>query len=88
MPASEMPDKKKNSKKRTVDPADLLKLRTEVGHTQQQAADFLYVEKRTYQNWEYDISRAPLAFYELYELKAIARGLLDARAQKTKMDKD
>ncbi|SCW89154.1 hypothetical protein SAMN05216370_0003 [Pseudomonas peli] len=54
----------------------LIELRNVVGHTQQEAADFLYVSKSTYQNWEYEISRIPLAFYELYELKAIARGLL------------
>jgi DNA-binding transcriptional regulator YiaG len=65
-----------SSKEKKVSPEELLELRQEVGHTQQEAADFLYVTKRTYQNWEYNKSRMPYAFYELYQLKAIARGLL------------
>jgi DNA-binding transcriptional regulator YiaG len=54
----------------------LIELRQEAGQTQQEAADFLYVPKRTYQNWEYGKSRIPPASLELYELKAIARGLI------------
>lgn len=60
----------------------MIALRTEVGHTQQEAADYLYVNKRTYQNWEYGVSRIPLAFYELYELKAIAYGLLGVASRR------
>jgi len=65
-----------SSDKKTVTAEELLELRQKAGHTQQEAADFLYVTKRTYQNWEYNKSRMPFAFYELYELKAIARGLI------------
>lgn len=54
----------------------MIALRKEAGHTQQEAADFLYTPKRTYQNWEYGHSRIPLAFLEFYELKSIARGLI------------
>lgn len=61
---------------KAVTPEQLIALRGAVGHTQEQAAQFLYVSKSTYQNWEYAVSRIPLASYELYELKAIARGLL------------
>jgi DNA-binding XRE family transcriptional regulator len=64
---------------KTAEAGKLIELRKAVGHTQDQAADFLYVSKSTYQNWEYEVSRIPLAFYELYELKAIARGLLKFR---------
>ncbi|HIH5042673.1 TPA: helix-turn-helix domain-containing protein [Pseudomonas aeruginosa] len=62
----------------------LLALRLESGHTQQEAADFLYVPKRTYQNWEYGKSRIPPASLELYELKLIARGLIKKPQQPAK----
>lgn len=65
-----------SSDKKTATAKDLCALRHEAGHTQQEAAQFLYVTTRTYQNWEYDKSRIPYAFYELYVLKATARGLL------------
>ncbi|MGG5276281.1 helix-turn-helix transcriptional regulator [Pseudomonas syringae pv. coryli] len=60
----------------------LIELRQEAGHTQQEAADFLYTPKRTYQNWEYGKSRIPPASLELYELKAIARGLIKRPSSK------
>lgn len=65
-----------SSDKKTATSKELLALRQEIGHTQQEAAQFLYVTTRTYQNWEYNKSRIPFAFFELYELKAIARGLI------------
>jgi len=61
--------------KRKATAEELIKLRLAIGHTQKQAAAFLYVTERTYQNWEYKDSM-PLAIYEYYEMKAIARGLL------------
>lgn len=63
-------------KQRKAEAASLLALRVAVNHTQQEAADFLYVPKRTYQNWEYGESRIPKASLELYKLKAIKNGLL------------
>jgi transcriptional regulator with XRE-family HTH domain len=71
-----------SSKKRVATPEQLKRLRQLANHTQEQAADFLYVEKRTYQNWEYNVSGMPYAYYELYELKAIALGLVAASALK------
>lgn len=54
----------------------LITMRTEAGFTQEQAANFVYVSLRTYQNWEYGLNRIPQASLELFELKAIARGLI------------
>ncbi|WP_150573646.1 helix-turn-helix domain-containing protein [Pseudomonas fluorescens] len=71
-----MPSNPNEKAKRTEMAEKLTALRAETGHTQQEAADFLYVPKRTYQNWEYGLSRIPQASLELYELKAIARGLI------------
>ncbi|UTH34298.1 helix-turn-helix domain-containing protein [Ectopseudomonas hydrolytica] len=65
--------------KKIANAEQLIELRTEIGHTQGQAADFLYVSLSTYQNWEYKVSRCPFAFFELYELKAISLGLLKRR---------
>jgi DNA-binding transcriptional regulator YiaG len=65
-----------SSDKKLATAEELLALRQEVGHTQQEAADFLYVTTRTYQNWEYSKSRIPYAIFELYVLKAISRGLV------------
>lgn len=61
--------------KRKASAEALVSLRLAIGHTQKEAAAFLYVTKRTYQNWEYKNSM-PLAIFEFYQLKAIARGLL------------
>lgn len=62
--------------KRRATAEQLVKLRLTVGHTQKEAANFLYVTERTYQNWEYKDSM-PYAIYELYVLKAIARGFIE-----------
>lgn len=61
--------------KRKATAEELVQLRLAIGHTQKEAATFLYVTERTYQNWEYKDSM-PLAIFELYVLKAIARGLI------------
>lgn len=68
-----------SSENRSVTSEELIALRLEIGHTQQEAADYLYVTKRTYQNWEYKKSRMPLAIFELYVYKAIAGGKLKRR---------
>lgn len=65
-----------HSDKKLATAKELLALRQEVGHTQLEAAEFLYVTTRTYQNWEYSKSRIPYAIFELYVLKAISRGLI------------
>lgn len=59
-----------------ITPEQFVQLRLKAGHTQDQAADYLYVSKRTIQNWELSISRIPRAMYEFYELKAVAEGLV------------
>ena len=78
---------RKNEKK-VATPEQLLALRNAIGHTQEAAAEFLYVSTRTYQNWEYKVSSAPLAYYEFYELKAITRGLLPLDWAVDKKDED
>lgn len=86
-----MPDAKRKKHKKIAKPEEMVALRNAVGHTQEAAADFLYVSLRTYQNWEYGISKAPLAFYEFYELKAITRGLLPVKwavEKRERLEKD
>ncbi|WP_062059615.1 helix-turn-helix transcriptional regulator [Cellvibrio sp. OA-2007] len=69
--------------KRKALAADVVNLRLAVGHTQKEAAAFLYVTTRTYQNWEYS-DTMPFAIFELYQLKAMARGLISAQPHTTK----
>lgn len=60
---------------RYVKPAEMIELRQQFGVTQEEAAIMLHVAKRTYQNWEYNVSRIPRAYYELFEIKGKALGL-------------
>lgn len=76
-----MPTNPKEQDARSDMAKKLIALRVASRHTQQEAADFLYTPKRTYQNWEYGKSRIPKAYLELYELKAIAHGLIREAAQ-------
>lgn len=48
----------------------VLAARIRAGHTQQQAADTVYVDARTWQRWESGASSMAPAFYELYLAKA------------------
>lgn len=61
--------------KRKAPAEEVIALRLAVGHTQKEAAAFLYVTTRTYQNWEYS-DTMPFAIFEYYQLKAMAQGLL------------
>ncbi len=70
-----MSDNPSDVVKRKASAEELVSLRLAIGHTQKEAAAFLYVTERTYQNWEYKNSM-PLAIFEFYQLKAIARGLI------------
>jgi putative transcriptional regulator len=43
--------------------------RKEAGHTQQQAADTVYVGRRTWQSWEQGEREMPEGLWELYRIK-------------------
>ena len=47
----------------------LIKLRRENGHTQQQAADLVHVCRRTWLAWETKQNRVHLGLWELYQMK-------------------
>lgn len=51
-------------------------MRALLGLTQVDAAEFLWVSIRTYQNWEYGITPPPRGYYELFALKAKHLGII------------
>jgi DNA-binding XRE family transcriptional regulator len=61
---------------RLVAPDKLISLRLRCNHTQEFAAKFLYVTKRTYQNWEYELTNISESIYEYYEVKAMLLGII------------
>lgn len=61
-----------------VSPAQMKSMRALLGFTQVEAADFLWVSIRTYQNWEYGITPPPRGYYELFALKAKHLGIIQA----------
>lgn len=54
---------------RGPEPDEVRAAREAVGHTQQHAADQVYVSKRQWQNWEAGTHPMSLAAWELYCLK-------------------
>lgn len=50
-------------------PEQLRKARKDAGLTQTQAAELVYTPFRTYQDWEYGVSRMPPAVWELFLIK-------------------
>lgn len=59
-----------------VTPAQMKSMRALLGFTQVEAAEFLWVSIRTYQNWEYGVTPPPRGYYELFALKAKHLGII------------